>query len=143
MGKKMSELEKRVEESGIVKYSILQDYTKQKRVTVCLIKLGDEIGKGISICALSEENEKGFIKREGREKAYHNALRALKKKTHTKPINRKEAKDALALLDIEGKPCQTWLRILETNLFKSLYTQSAINAILSIPERKMLGLGIM
>lgn len=55
------------------KFYYIRDCNGQPRITVCLIKDGDEISRGIAICSLKESPRL----HEGRNKAWGRATRAM------------------------------------------------------------------
>ena len=85
-----------------VKFYYIRDSNNLPRVTVCLLKLGDEIARGISICSLKEQP----VVKTGRHKAYGRAMRAITHKDMASlkghpEVMRNDAADALMTVALQ------------------------------------------
>ena len=79
-------------------YYYYRNGRREPLITVCLLKDGDTVARGISICSPSEFPSK----KDGRKKAYSNARRALGTKRTSMLINREEARFTVCNVNCTG-----------------------------------------
>ena len=101
------------------KYYYYRNEEKQPLITVCLLKLNNEIGKGVAICS----NKDFPYKKKGRQIAYARAMKAIGTKKNNDTISMKRARDIIEM-------AQAFTPKL---IFKSEY-----NPTLSILEQKLI-----
>lgn len=116
----------------IVKYYHLRNEKNSPRVTRCILKDGNDIAIGTSLCGYSDFPNK----KDGRSRAYGRAFAALEHKKSLFPIAREEAMEVLMdvkadELDYRGIPVSEFFRD-----FKGLYIESV--DLLNELEKKIL-----
>ena len=81
------------------RYYYLRDEHSRPLVTVCLMKIGEEIARGISLCSLLDFPNK----KKGRIKAHGMAMSAMMRKENKYEIVRCDAEDVLSEVDEGGE----------------------------------------
>jgi len=117
------------------KFYYIRDIERKPIITVCLIREGDEIGKGIAICSQDDIPEREV----GREWAEYYADLALERKTNSEYTSKEGA-----LITVENAMCAMTheLSIPVYFDFDDEFCQSLYNPTLSRREMRMLRIPI-
>ena len=105
----------------IIRYYILSDIFGMPKITICLIRLGRIICRGIAFCSDSEQRDCGFIESEGKTLARHRAFKAWNKQKHVDIICREISfRNDISLID-GGYNFDTYFK------YKGMYNASLTN----------------